>query len=432
MRLDCLRRCDALDGLRYLSDATIPLTLWSLSEHDAHEWNPDNFGAIADELWRVAMPGGIVAWMVRDADQHRAYFESRGFLYQTSSSRREGPQKSLALVFSKGRPRTVDLSTEGRRLDTWTTHPDPIEALAKEIILSWSRPGDLVLDPMAGVGATCKLALLNDRRYLGFVLDAESHRLAEGRMRAAHEEYRRSLDAWLGTSRRETPGITPPGCIRTPGAVGRLDDGLIGGTISAAGRLHPQDGYDVIYADPPWPFRAWGRNRKGRNVEDHYRTMPLEDILSLPVGDLAATDSVLFLWVTGPFLERAFEVAGAWGFQYRSIGFTWIKYTSGGVPRTGMGYHTRSNAEICIRASRGKGVPRVRKDVHSVVEAPVTRHSAKPAEVRRRIEDLYGDRRRMELFARVISPGWDALGDALDGRDIRSALNTRTTEEMDR
>src|SRR5947209_20325069 len=103
------------------------------------------------------------------------------------------------------------------------------------------------------------------------------------------------------------------------------------------------------------------------------------------------------------------------------MAFTWVK-TRGGTLHTGMGYHTRSNAEFCLLATRGKGLPRVRTDVHQVVISEVGRHSEKPAEVRRRIEALYGPRRRVELFARTEAPGWDALGDSIDGRDIREAI----------
>ena len=52
----------------------------------------------------------------------------------------------------------------------------------------------------------------------------------------------------------------------------------------------------------------------------------------------------------------------------------------------------------------------------------VGRHSAKPQEVHHRIEELYGPQRRIELFARRQVSGWDAVGDGIDGRDIREVL----------
>jgi N6-adenosine-specific RNA methylase IME4 len=62
------------------------------------------------------------------------------------------------------------------------------------------------------------------------------------------------------------------------------------------------------------------------------------------------------------------------------------------------------------------------RDVQQVVVEPVTRHSEKPEEVRHRIEALYGDQRRIELFARRQAPGSAAVGDGIDGRDIREVL----------
>ncbi len=87
----------------------------------------------------------------------------------------------------------------------------------------------------------------------------------------------------------------------------------------------------------------------------------------------------------------------------------------------GNGYHTRANAELCLLATKGRGLSRVRRDVRQVV-APVGRHSEKLQEVHHRIEELYGPQRRIKLFARRQVPGWDAVGDGIDGSDIREVL----------
>ncbi len=57
------------------------------------------------------------------------------------------------------------------------------EKLAEDHILSWTNPGDLVLDPMCGSGTTCKMALLNNRRYIGFDISDEYCEIAEERLR---------------------------------------------------------------------------------------------------------------------------------------------------------------------------------------------------------------------------------------------------------
>ncbi len=71
------------------------------------------------------------------------------------------------------------------------------DKLAEDHILSWTRPGNLVFDPMAGAGTTCKMAILNHRHYLGFEIHEPYFRLAQRRMQDADAKYRNELDAWL-------------------------------------------------------------------------------------------------------------------------------------------------------------------------------------------------------------------------------------------
>ena len=87
----------------------------------------------------------------------------------------------------------------------------------------------------------------------------------------------------------------------------------------------------------------------------------------------------------------------------------------------GLGYYTRANVELCFIATRGHP-KRVSKAVRQLVVSPIERHSKKPDCVRDRIVELCGDIPRIELFAREVAPGWDALGNEIDGRDIRDAL----------
>lgn len=154
---------------------------------------------------------------------------------------------------------------------------------------------------------------------------------------------------------------------------------------------------------------------KGQGVaERHYPTMALEDIKALPVAQLADKDCALFLWATFPLLPEALEVIQAWGFQFKTVAFTWIKL----APKSdkihwGMGYWTRSNAEICLLATKGQP-RRISKNVHQVIISHVEEHSKKPDEARRRIEALMGDVPRVELFARQATPGWDVWGNEVN------------------
>jgi len=168
--------------------------------------------------------------------------------------------------------------------------------------------------------------------------------------------------------------------------------------------------YSVIYADPPWHYRVYSKKEAGRSAESHYPTMTLESICALPVGNLAAKNCALFLWVTMPCLRDGLAVLDAWGFQYKTIAFVWIKQNRRADSLFwGMGYWTRSNAEFCILATRGHP-KRCCAGVHQVIMSHVEEHSKKPREVRERIVRLMGDIPRIELFAREKADGWDVWG----------------------
>lgn len=142
--------------------------------------------------------------------------------------------------------------------------------------------------------------------------------------------------------------------------------------------------------------------------------MPLEDICALPVKDLAADNCILFLWVTFPKLLESFDVIKAWGFEYRTVAFVWIKQTANKNKWfTGMGWWTRSNAELCLLATKDNP-QRFSKNVHQLIVSPVEQHSKKPDETRDRIVKLAGDLPRIELFARQKADGWDIWGNELE------------------
>ena len=172
--------------------------------------------------------------------------------------------------------------------------------------------------------------------------------------------------------------------------------------------------YDLLYADPPWAFRVWSQKGAGRAAENHYPTMKLKDICALPVTEIAAKDSALFLWATCPTLPEAFEVIKAWGFEYKTVAFVWVKRNRKSPGYfMGLGYWTRANAEICLLATKGKP-RRISANIRQVIDAPIRRHSEKPTEARTRIVELMGDRPRIELFARDRAEGWDAWGNEVE------------------
>lgn len=139
----------------------------------------------------------------------------------------------------------------------------------------------------------------------------------------------------------------------------------------------------MIYADPPWDWKAHSPKGESRSAKRHYRTLPLDEIKALPVASLAAPNCALFLWIIRPLIFDAPAIVEAWGFTGKSIAFVWVK------PRKdrqadllnperdfpfGNGYRTRANAEICLLATRG-APKRLHADVRDVIEAPRQRHS---------------------------------------------------------
>ena len=182
----------------------------------------------------------------------------------------------------------------------------------------------------------------------------------------------------------------------------------------------PDKKYSIIYADPPWPYNESGTKAK---VKDrHYSMMQLEEICSLPVKELQAEKCILFLWVTAPRLPMAFRVMEAWGFEYHSLGFDWLKVSKEGKPMWGPGYYTRQNNEFCLIGVPPRKANRIKPLVHDVLAPVIERrreHSRKPDAVRDEIVRICGDVPRIELFARQRFPGWDCWGDEAPTEDAR-------------
>jgi site-specific DNA-methyltransferase (adenine-specific) len=270
VKVPALYNLDGVEGLGRLESGTIPMTLTSppydrLRSYGGHRFDIKTFQAIASELWRVSMEGGVVAWVVRDqildgsisgtSFRQVCFFQNLGFrlhnllvieshVMRGVARNRYGVAPEFVHVLSKGRPRTAnilqrknkyagvsmrfcDRDKEGRVSETkvfkvrptsnrghvWRytsgrghtskdaeafVHPGAMhESLARDLIISWSKPGDVVLDPLSGSGTSAKMALLNDRRYLGFEVHEPYHQLAMRRLSAAHVQNNRRIDERL-------------------------------------------------------------------------------------------------------------------------------------------------------------------------------------------------------------------------------------------
>lgn len=179
----------------------------------------------------------------------------------------------------------------------------------------------------------------------------------------------------------------------------------------------------MIYADPPWNFKMWSEKGNGRSAAcNHYQTESITDLKELDVPRIAAENCALFMWATFPCLKEAIELGEYWGFKYKTVPFVWVKKNKKqDTPFVGMGYYTRSNAEIVLLFTKGS-VPRKNKDVEQVLFSEIGKHSQKPHEIRNRIVRLFGDVPRVELFARSRNgffpdyeyEGWDVYGNQVN------------------
>jgi len=188
--------------------------------------------------------------------------------------------------------------------------------------------------------------------------------------------------------------------------------------------------YQIIYADPPWSYKVWSEDKKQAQgcAKRYYPTMDIKDICNLSIEELADKDCKLFLWATPPCLLEALETMKAWGFEYKTIVFAWIKLNKksnpnqqsfilqDSIPRFyGIGHWTASNIELVLGGLRKGGqLNRQAKNISQIVLSPLTIHSAKPPEVREKIVKLCGDLSRIELFARQKTKGWDVWGNEVE------------------
>ena len=170
--------------------------------------------------------------------------------------------------------------------------------------------------------------------------------------------------------------------------------------------------FNIVYADPPWTFKNYNDEKSNHNANHHYPCMNMEDIKKIPVWDLAAKDCVLFMWCTDPLLNKQLEVINAWGFEYKTVAFYWIKENKNKSNMRfwkGPGYWTRANPEIYVLATKGKP-KRVGTNVDRLVIAERDVHSKKPLIIRDKIVELCGDLPRIELFARTTAEKWSVWG----------------------
>jgi N6-adenosine-specific RNA methylase IME4 len=181
--------------------------------------------------------------------------------------------------------------------------------------------------------------------------------------------------------------------------------------------------FGAILIDAPWRFATWSENGRGRSAERHYGTLSDAELEGLPIAELAADDSCVFLWSSGPFLARSLRLMEAWGFAYKTVAFNWIKAEPlllFAGPPMGPGYWTRPASEFVLLGTRGR--PRRRdRAVRQVIVAPRREHSRKPGAVQQGIERLVPGP-YLELFARQSRDGWTTFGDEREKFDVAAEM----------
>jgi site-specific DNA-methyltransferase (adenine-specific) len=177
--------------------------------------------------------------------------------------------------------------------------------------------------------------------------------------------------------------------------------------------------YNIIYADPPWEYKESGSTTNSRSLaKQHYNTIPTLDICNLPIKDIKTDDSICFMWATFPKIAEALKAMRAWGFEYKTAAFVWVKKNKkSNTNFWGMGAYTRANAEVCLLgiSKKTKASEQVKAhNIHQIIEAPIESHSKKPDIIREKIVELLGDLPRVELFARNATEGWDVWGNEVE------------------
>ncbi len=178
--------------------------------------------------------------------------------------------------------------------------------------------------------------------------------------------------------------------------------------------------YQIIYADPPWSYSFSGT--RAEETKDDYQTLKTEDICKFPIKELADNSCVLFIWGIWTKLPDILKVIKMWGFEYKTIGFVWLKGKKAFNPNQrsflpqdsledfyGMGMWTRANTEFCLIGTKGNIQP-ISHSIKQLIYSPLREHSRKPDEIISKIVELMGDLPRIELFAREKTEGWDVWG----------------------
>ena len=248
--LECMKWLD--DGSVDLTVTSPPYDNLRTYNGNNDQWGEHVWKAVIADLYRVTADGGVVVWNVYDKTKDGAKsgtsfrqalrFVECGFLLADTmiwektgtsmgSNRLYHSNFEFMFVFTKGKHRTfnpirdrknvvvgeqkvggggiqadgnsrapaktITSAPYGKRNNIWRIapvqerkgHPAPFPLqLATDHILSWSNPGDTVLDPFLGSGTTGVAAVQTGRRFIGIEMDAGYFTIAKERIEAAERK----------------------------------------------------------------------------------------------------------------------------------------------------------------------------------------------------------------------------------------------------
>jgi N6-adenosine-specific RNA methylase IME4 len=169
--------------------------------------------------------------------------------------------------------------------------------------------------------------------------------------------------------------------------------------------------FQIVVADCPWKFGDKLPGKK-RGASSHYGCLTVAELCAFELPPIA-DDALLFLWRVAAMPQEALDVCKAWGFKPKSE-IVWVKRTSTSKRHFGMGRYVRAEHEVCIIATRGKGLSLIaNRSTRSVFEGQVGRHSEKPRAFYELVRELTTGK-RCELFARKPHPGFTAFGNQVE------------------
>lgn len=173
--------------------------------------------------------------------------------------------------------------------------------------------------------------------------------------------------------------------------------------------------YDIIYTDPAWAQSKGGlrkcRPNQGRSLD--YHTCTIEEIKQIHqrASELCSDRHNIFMWTIDKYLPQTEQMMKDLGYTLHAR-LIWDK-ENGIAPA----FTVRFSHEYLLWFYKKGKILMPLKDMRgkytTVLREASTVHSRKPECAYRMIEDMFGDVKRLELFARTERKGWDSWGDEL-------------------